>query len=170
QASGRVLGRARACDEPRRDERPSDEKPQDEIGGGPLLVVRRQDERDPDAADGERPGPVREPEAWQPGHCNNAAMAGPDSSAFGTNPRAPDCSTSGPKSAASRLEVRITAGEPPFIVASRLATSKPSKSGSWTSSRTTSGRSSCAARTAESPSSASPTTSKPSAWSSTRAV
>ncbi len=55
------------------------------------------------------------------------------------NPRAPLRSTSAPNSDASRLDVSTIAGELPFEV-STSATPNPSMSGSWMSSRTTSGR------------------------------
>jgi hypothetical protein len=53
--------------------------------------------------------------------------------------------------------------------ASCSATASPSRSGSWTSSRTISGRSRVTNRNALAPSAASPTTSNPSAWSNARA-
>ena len=61
-------------------------------------------------------------------------MRAPESSALGTNPRAPERATSGPKSDESRLDTSTMSGPLPLV--SRPATSKPSMSGSWTSRRT----------------------------------
>jgi phosphoribosyl-ATP pyrophosphohydrolase/phosphoribosyl-AMP cyclohydrolase len=65
---------------------------------------------------------------------------------------------------------RDVAGCAPFWLVSLVATSNPSKSGSWTSRSTTSGWSSFACLSALTPFSASPTTSNPSAWRRARAV
>jgi hypothetical protein len=68
-----------------------------------------------------------------------------------------------------RLEVRTTAGGA-LAIPSRAATSKPSRSGSWMSSRTSCGRSLSASAIADRPSAATPTTSNPSASRSVRTV
>ena len=49
------------------------------------------------------------------------------SSALGTNPHAPLCATSGPKSAASRLEVNTTRGPPPFQSAGKRLRTRRSR-------------------------------------------
>src|SRR3954465_4409677 len=85
------------------------------------------------------------------------------------NPRAPERWTSGPKSELSREDVSTTAGAPSTLVI-RAATSKPSRSGRLTSSRTRSGCSSPAAAIAVRPSGASPITSNPSLSNRRRAV
>ena len=77
--------------------------------------------------------------------------------------------TSGPKSDESRLETRITAGESGWPVM-RAATSKPSMSGSWTSSSTSWGFRRQVSSTALAPSTASPMTLNPSDSRSTRAL
>src|SRR6476646_6301681 len=85
------------------------------------------------------------------------------------NARVGVCATSDPYSAAMWLEVRTTTERTPRA-ANRSATSKPSRSGSPTSSRTTSGCRSWAAAIAPWPSAASPTTLTPSASSIRRAL
>src|SRR5205823_715261 len=90
-----------------------------------------------------------------------AASAAPVSSPFEMKPRAEVATRRRRYEDAARVEMSTTAGGCGSI-ASRSATSKPSRSGSCTSSSTTSGPSCSAARIAEAPSPASPTTSKPS--------
>src|SRR5438034_5765845 len=71
----------------------------------------------------------------------------------------------GPYASASRLEISTTAGGS-GAAASRSATAKPSRSGSWISSSTTSGRNRSDSTSAAPPSAASPRTANPSASSS----
>src|SRR5581483_7024002 len=167
QPAGVVARAQRPADEAAEDEREAGERR--DPGPDDALVVRHDAgddvERDEDGGDASD----REPEDAGPGHSTSAESAEPESSALGMNPAAPLRATSGPKSAASRLETSTTIGPSPFPVSS-AATAKPSTSGSWTSSRTRSGRSRRAASSADAPSTASPTTSNPSARRSARAV
>ena len=117
----------------------------------------------------ERDEPERAPQAVMP-HSSSCTRS-PESSALGTKPRAPDVLH-------ERPEVRAVAarGQDHRRRARRSAmiwahTSKPSVSGSWTSSSTTSRPQPAALRRcAEAPSTASPTTSKPSDSSTMRAL
>src|SRR5262249_45048265 len=131
------------------------------------LVAAREDDR-------RRPGRLgdedrRGEQERAPAHSISARTAAPESSAFGTKPRDPHAGIRSPYSFASRLETRTTSGASPFAQM-RRATSKPSRSGSWMSSRTTSGWSSATLASASAPPAASPTTVKPSASSTARAV
>src|SRR4051812_3473125 len=84
------------------------------------------------------------------------------------NPRAAVVSRRAPYAVAERVEMRTIAGAS-SIAARRSAISKPSMSGSWTSSNTIRGRRCWTAAIASAPSAASPTTAKPSDSSKARA-
>jgi hypothetical protein len=112
----------------------ADERPcQDEVGRDGerrrVLVVAREGQRDPDRSQRDRCGKDCAARACHAPYSNTALSAAPESSAFGMNPLAPLCATSGPKSDPSRLEQRTTLIVAPFWVR-RAATSNPSKSGS----------------------------------------
>src|SRR6185295_14634185 len=87
---GAVVGAPRPTGQAGEDERPADEQSERRCDRGVLLVVTGQDERDGDRSCDERsrpevePGPPRERHAMR-----RAAIAAPDSSAFGTKPLAP---------------------------------------------------------------------------------
>ncbi len=96
-------------DEARADERPAEEEPEHGGHDRARLVVARQRERrraDPDGDRGERD----RRDAARPHAGRRAASAGPESSAFGTNPRAPQPAISDPKSLPSRDEVNTIWG------------------------------------------------------------
>src|SRR5689334_10572998 len=101
-------------------------------------------------------------------HCNRLRSVSPERSLLATKPNAPLAAIRLPYSRASRLETS-TMLRPPSTASSRAATSNPSTSGSWMSSRTSSGSSASTSASAVVPVSASPTTSKPSSVSSARA-
>src|SRR6185312_3069446 len=167
QPAGAVAGAAAQGDQPGDDECPHHGEPEPDVHvavlvreGGRLDLAdadRRQDERRQDG-DGDPAGP----------HRSSAATRAPESSAFAMNPRAPHEPTRAPKSLPSRLDVSTT-WTPPSSPVTVEATAKPSVSGSWMSSSTTSGASSRAVRTPSAPLPASPTTSNPSDSSSARA-
>ena len=114
-------------------------------------------------------GEVDEPRLWtvavatRTSTCylaSKAVIRSPESSALAMKPQAPLSSTNRPKAVRSLLEISTTSGGSTSSCR-RAATSKPSRSGSWTSRSTTSGRSSSADRSADSPSHASPTIENP---------
>src|SRR5262249_29781842 len=103
-------------------------------------------------------------------HQDTAAVsASPESSLFAMNLQEGLSSRRQRNDQALPLEVSTIAGGS-ARAARRSATAKPSRSGSWTSSRTIAGRSPSTAASADAPSAASPTTSKSAASSSARAA
>src|SRR5207253_2778800 len=169
QQPGVVVRPPQIRDEPAHEERPAEDEPEGDHDRLLVLVIGEQRQRDGDQADDDADDPVDDGRAPGAHPWSSAEIAAPDSSSLATKPRAPDCSTSEPKSASSRLDVRTTCARMP-LRERRLATSNPSMSGSWMSRSTTSGCRRSTAATAETPSAASPTTWKPSSSRSVRAV
>src|SRR5262249_19164438 len=154
QRARAVVGPPRPRVQPAAYERPAQQEADHTEQRSVAFVVARHDEQERHDAGRDADRQPHEPGATAHFHQSSATSAAPESSALGTNPRAPLRSTSAPNSDTSRLDVSTTAGELPFEV-SRAATSKPSMSGSCTSSKTTSGRSRRTASIAPAPSSAS---------------
>src|SRR5262249_29992571 len=130
-------------------ERPADQQAEPRVQRLRAVVVA-EDDRDQPGRANRQTGDDAGRELQLPAHPSKARSAAPDGWALGMKPRAPLRSTSGPKSATSRLETSTTAGDRPLAI-SRFETSKPSVSGSCTSSSTTSGRSSRARPSADAP-------------------
>ena len=133
---GPVVRPLRARDETARDEGELDRHRQEQHRKLVVGVVARRDDEDRGAGARERERP--DPQDGARRHSRSAASLPPESSPFGMKPREPQPPTRSPNSETSRLEVRTICGLQPFAQ-SRLEISKPSMSGSWTSSRTTSG-------------------------------
>ncbi len=143
QGAGVVAGTAIPGVEAGSDEAPGGDQNQGDDHAARALVVAGHDHGDrPDAeCEGERPeADQRSP---QTPHPINAARVAPVSSPLVTKPCVGLSASRSPKSELSRVEVRTIAERPP-AARRRSATSNPSMSGSWTSSRTRSGPSSLA--------------------------
>src|SRR4029077_5083360 len=120
--AGPVLGPARPRHEPCADERPADEDGDGDEDGGLDVVIGGRAERDGPTAGEERRRNDDQPEPCGRFHPSSAAIASAEISALGTKPRAPDSSTSEPKSLASRLEGRTMSGlEPVGVSCARAA-------------------------------------------------
>src|SRR6266511_2144538 len=105
-----VRGPAHVPDDAGDDEREADQLADDERLRRLRLVIAVEDERRRGRGGGESEYPEQEGDAVRPHHSSRAATAAPDNASLGTKPTAPEASTSGPKSDASRLEVRTIFG------------------------------------------------------------